>query len=521
MRLHDFLDYWAREQPNGEFAVQGGRCLTYAQAQATANRLANALVGAGLGVGDRVAVLAKNSIEYVLVLFGASKVGVVPVLMNYRLAPPEWVFVVDDAHARMLLVGSAFVESVESVRDDLPSVEQFVALDGPAPVGWQAYSVWIESFSADPPECTTAPDDDAYQMYTSGTTGRPKGAVLTHRAVTTNVHQIAHAIRGQPGERSLVVAPMFHAAVVFSTLSPLSWGGSLRIHQDFDAAEVVRALDEDRIGFVVLVAAMIQACLTTVQGVASRGFADLRLILYGASPIAEPTLRRALDVFGCDFVQAYGMTEATVALSFLLPDDHRRALADRPNLLLSGGRPVLGTELRVVDEHDRSLPAGQIGEIVARGPQLMRGYWNRGEESAAALRGGWLHTGDAGVLDDAGYVYVQDRVKDMIVTGGENVYPRAVEDVLFEHPAVADAAVIGVPDARWGEAVKAIVVRRDGQLATSEELISFCRTKLGGFEIPRSIDFVESLPRTPTGKVLKRVLREPFWAGHGRRVGGA
>jgi acyl-CoA synthetase (AMP-forming)/AMP-acid ligase II len=228
-----------------------------------------------------------------------------------------------------------------------------------------------------------------------------------------------------------------------------------------------------------------------------------------------------MGVFRCDFLQSYGLTEATQLLTFLSPADHRRALADKPALLLSAGRPALGTEIRVVDELDQLLPVGAIGEIVARGPQLMRGYWNRPDDSRAALRGGWLHTGDAGYLDDEGLLYVQDRLKDVIISGGENVYPRAVEDVLFQHPAVADVAVIGVPDERWGETVKAVVVLREGMAASADEIADYCRGKIAGFARPRSVDFVDALPRGPSGKVLKRVLREPFWAGHGRRVGGA
>jgi acyl-CoA synthetase (AMP-forming)/AMP-acid ligase II len=295
----------------------------------------------------------------------------------------------------------------------------------------------------------------------------------------------------------------------------------LYIQGDFMPAEVVRALHEERIVYATLVPAMIQACLVTVPHVAESHYPDLRLIGYGASPIAEQTLRRAIEVFKCDFVQAYGMTETTAVLTCLSPADHQRALTEKPALLLSAGRPVIGTEVCVVDEHDRPLPHGTIGEIIARGPQLMRGYWNRPEESAAALRGGWMHSGDAGIIDDEGYVYIQDRVKDMLVSGGENIYPRVVEEVLFQHPAIADAAVIGVPDAQWGETVKAIVVLRQGARATGEEIIDFCRSKLGGFERPRSVDFVEALPRNPSGKVLKRVLREPYWVGHQRHVGGA
>ena len=298
-------------------------------------------------------------------------------------------------------------------------------------------------------------------------------------------------------------------------------GATLYIQADFNPLEVVRALDEERVVASTLVPAMIQACLVFVPDIGTRNFDGVRRITYGASPIAEETLKRAVEVFKCEFSQGYGMTETTAVISYLLPPDHERALTDKPDLLLSAGRPLVGTEVRVVDEDDNPVPNGTIGEIIARGPQLMRGYWNLPDESAEALRGGWMHTGDAGILDDEGYIYVQDRVKDMIVSGAENIYPRVVEEVLFKHPAIADAAVIGVPDEQWGETVKAIVVLREGAAASDEEIMEFCRDKLGGFERPRSVDFVNMLPRNPTGKVLKRQLREPYWAGHKRRVAGS
>jgi len=333
--------------------------------------------------------------------------------------------------------------------------------------------------------------------------------------------QIALIIPAKPGERFLIVAPVYHAAAAAASFTCLYWGASLFIQPEFNPVEVVRALSEERIVMALLVPAMIQACLLYVPDIAQRRFPELRLIVYGASPVAEQTLRRAMEAFRCDFAQGYGMTETTAVLSFLLPGDHRRALSDKPQLFLSAGRPLVGTDVRIVDENDQPVPNGVIGEIVGRGPQLMRGYWNLPDESAAALRGGWMHTGDAGTMDDEGYIYIQDRVKDMIVSGGENVYPRVVEDVLFQHPAIADAAVIGVPDPQWGETVKAIVVLRDGANVTAEEIMDFCRGKLGGYERPRSVDFVNAIPRNASGKVLKRELREPYWAEHRRRVAGA
>jgi fatty-acyl-CoA synthase len=356
-------------------------------------------------------------------------------------------------------------------------------------------------------------------MYTSGTTGRPKGAVLQHRAVSANARQISSVTQVGSGDRYLVVAPMYHAAAAVSSFWVIGQGGSLYILEDFAPGEVVRVLSEERIVAGTLVPAMIQACLVMAPDVAQRRYESLKTIIYGASPIAVETLRRAIEVFGCGFAQGFGMTETTAAATFLLMSDHARALREKPGLLLSCGRALPGTEVMIADADDREVPRGEIGEILVRGPQLMRGYWNLPEASSEALRGGWMHTGDAASMDDEGYVYIQDRVKDMIVSGGENVYPREIEDVLFKHPAVADAAVIGVPDSQWGEVVKAIVVLRKDAKATEQELIDYARAHLASYKRPRSVDFIAELPRNPSGKVLKKDLREPFWKGHTRRVG--
>jgi acyl-CoA synthetase (AMP-forming)/AMP-acid ligase II len=521
MRLHDFFDFQAREHPGIEFAVLGDRRITYSEAAAEMNRLANAFASAGLEVGDRIAFLSKNSIEYGILFYAASKAGVVPVPLNYRLASPEWAYIINDAGAKLLIASDAYVSIVDGFRHDLGSVKKFVAIDAGDAEGWDDYRGWTGKEPASPPDRLVTGEHDVYQMYTSGTTGHPKGAVLTHGAVTAQLSQIIPLYRGSPGDRTLVVAPMYHAAAAITALLTTAQGGTMYIQEDFNPMEVVRALSEERIANATLVPAMIQACLVFVPDIAARNYDTLQRITYGASPIAEETLRRAVQVFGCEFFQGYGMTETTAVVSYLVDADHQRALKSRPDLLLSAGRPIIGTEVRVVDEDDEPLPNGEIGEIIARGPQMMRGYWNLPDESAAALRGGWMHTGDAGVLDDDGYIYIQDRVKDMIVSGGENIYPRIIEDVLFKHPAVADAAVIGVPHDQWGETVKAIVVLKDGTEASEEDVIDFCRDKLGGYERPRSVDFVKELPRNPTGKVLKRQLREPYWAGQKRRVAGS
>jgi fatty-acyl-CoA synthase len=525
MRLHDFLDYRAREHAAAEFAVQGDRRMTYREALEQTNRLANALVAAGLPPGERIAVLSKNSIEYAIIYYACSKAGVVPVPLNYRLAANEWSYIINDSAATLVIAADEYVGAVDGIRAELKNVKRFVGvnikgMDGIE--GWHDYADWVSGQPAIPPDRAVAvsEEDDVYQMYTSGTTGHPKGAILTHAAVAAQLQQVTMLLKGEPGERTLIVVPMYHAAGAVSTFVTVYWGACLLVQADFIPNEVVRALDEEHVTASTLVPAMIQALLVLVPDVAKREYKDLRQVTYGASPIAEETLRRAMQTFKCDFAQGYGMTETTAVVSYLFPDDHRLAVAEQPGLLLSAGRPVVGTDIRVVDDDDQPVPNGTIGEIIARGPQLMRGYWNLADESAEALRGGWMHTGDAGILDDDGYLFIQDRVKDMIVSGGENVYPRTVEDVLFQHPAVADVAVIGVPDDQWGETVKAVVVLKEGATATDEELMEHCRGKLGGFERPRSIDFVSELPRNPSGKVIKRELREPYWVGHKRRVAG-
>ena len=517
MRLHDTLDYSAREHPDADFALFQGRALSYRDAAKATNRLANGLVAAGLAPGDRFAVLSKNSIEMVLLYYAASKAGVVPVPLNYRLAPPEWSYIVRDAGARLLFAQGELASALESARAELSDVKQFVALDG-APAGYTTLDAFQAGQSDAPPDRNITPDADVYQMYTSGTTGRPKGAVLTHAAVMAQLHQGMLGFGTQTGDRALIVAPLYHAAAALMTFVAVQSAGALYIQEDFVPADVVQALSEERISAALLVPAMIQFCLVAVPDVSERRYDDLRLIVYGASPIAEQTLRQALEVFGCDFMQGYGMTETTAAATYLFPADHRRALAGDEKLLLSAGRPLLGTEVRIVDDEDTPVPNGTIGEVAIRGPQLMRGYWNLPEASAEALKGGWMHTGDAGILDDEGFLYIQDRVKDMIVSGGENVYPREVEDALFQHPAVADVAVIGVPDERWGEAVKAIVVPKEGEAADADALLEFCKGRLGGYKRPRSVDFIDALPRNPSGKVLKKDLREKYWEGHTRRV---
>ena len=527
MRLHDFLDYWAREQPEVAFAQHGSRQVTYAEAAVGANRLANGLIQAGIQSGDRVAVLSKNSIEYALLYFAASKAGAVVVPLDPRLTPSQWQYSLNNAEVRLLFCTAEFRAAVDAMRTDLDTVKTFILLNGIGDEatdnssGWLAYSNWIAKEEPVAPDRLVKETDSLYQLYTSGTTGRPKGVVMSQRAVVQHLIQLDLAFQSRPGERWLALAPFFHTsgttAVIF--LGAYS-GGSLYIQDTFTPKGVIRALAEENISVAILVPAIIRACLATIANDTRPNFANLRLLAYGGAAIAETTLRQAMDVFACDFVQVYGITE-TIAVSHLTPEDHRRALRDESDRLTSAGRPFVGTEIRIVNELNEPLPAGETGEIVTRGPQVMAGYWRNPEATAAALQDGWFYTGDVGYLDEAGYLYILDRLKDVIVTAGRNVYPGMVENVLSQHPAIRDVAVIGVPDAQTGEAVKAVVVLKDEASATEQTIIDFCEDQLGAFQRPTSVDFINALPRNTLGKVLKGTLRDRYWAGRGRRIGAA
>jgi acyl-CoA synthetase (AMP-forming)/AMP-acid ligase II len=515
MRFHDFFEYNARVRPRHPCIVEGDRRLSYGDVAREMNRLVNALRSAGLAPGDRFAYLSRNSADMAVAFLAASKSGCVALPLNWRLAPVEWQRIVQQAGATLVIAQHDLAPAFDETRAE--SLRAFFIIDGKR-AGWSDYRAWLAAHADTAAGTATGDDMPLYQMYTSGTTGEPKGAVLPQRAVISNSIQSLSVFERRfcMADRTLIVMPMFHAGAASFVIGTLVAGATMVIHRDFNPQALVDEL-ADGVTIVNLVPAMIQMALQ-VPGVAQRDYSKLHTMIYGASPIAEETLRQALQVFGCQFYQGYGQTEASACLTFLTNDDHVRALRDKPELLLSAGRPTAGTELRIVDPAGNDLPVGEVGEVLARGPQLMQGYWNRPAETAAALAGGWLHTGDAGRLDDEGYLYICDRVKDMIISGGENIYPREIENVLFEHPAVADAAVIGIPDAKFGESVLAVVVRRAGKDVSADEIVTHCRKALGGYKVPRRVEFVAALPRNPSGKVLKKELRAPYWQGRARNV---
>lgn len=517
MLVHHFLEYYARNTPDAPCLSHGDTHLSYGEVDAAANRLANGFLDLGIEPGQRVAVLGENSIEHCLLFMAASKIGAVSVPLNYRLASAELAFVISDANARILLVTDGVERTLEALRDLLPAGVDLITGSHPDSLHWDA---WLERFPATAPRV----DVDRYapfiQLYTSGTTGNPKGVVTSHYNLLqlTLMNLIATPRRPQPGSAGIVCAPLFHIGGTGSTIAGIFNGQHTLLHRVFDPEQLVDDMENNPVTSIFLVPAMIMAILK-LPDIDQRDFSQLQTIFYGASPISETVLRRAIEVFQCEFVQMYGMTETSGTVVNLTPDDHRRALAGKPDLLRSCGRPSVGVDIRIMDPEGKAVATGEVGEIWVKSDTNMLHYYNLPDATADNLNEGWIHTGDAGYLDEEGYLYLKDRIKDMVVSGGENIYPVEVENALAKHAAVADVAVIGVPDDKYGEALLAFVVTKPGMSLDVDEMVEFCRDKIAGYKIPRQLQVIDELPRNPSGKILKKILREPFWQAQGREIG--
>jgi acyl-CoA synthetase (AMP-forming)/AMP-acid ligase II len=504
-RLDDYLDYHARVHGDVVFVTDDQRSFTFCEAGRRIDHIAGRLSAEGLVKGDRIALLGKNSIEFFFMYLACSRLGIVPVGINYRLAPAESAYIVADSTARCLFADADLIGAVADMVEGVNAVCLF---------GKHADHMTFEHWLGDSPpryERTDLSSGDVMsQMYTSGTTGLPKGVLLSHGNIISNVYQTAlgSEYTWMAGEEFLLVAPMYHAAGIMIGYTGVLQGLTLVIHREYDSARVVEALRRRPIAAVTLVPAMLQMIIDNVPGLADMQFPDLRLVYYGASPITVPLLEQAIEIFDCDFTQGYGQTEANSIVAMLSASDHRRALAGRPELLETCGRAAFGTQLEVVDAHGAILPAGTEGEIIARGPQVMQGYWNNPEATSETLRDGWLYTGDVGIFDQEGYLTIVGRMKDLIISGGENIYPVEIENVLTSHPEVSEAAVIGVSHRKWGEVPLAVILARDAEPPPAEELRALCSERLAGFKVPAHFHFTDQIPRNPSGKVLKQQLRD-------------
>ncbi len=517
MLLGDLIRRNRKLLPQKAAVIFEGDSLTWSELDERVSRLANALIDLGAKRGDHVAILSKNCVEYLETYFGCARSATICTAINYRLTPRELQYVIENSEAKIVIVSDEFLGTLEEIRADLTFAEHFVVI-GKTPEGMKSYDDLLAAASPEAPDIEQHEDDVVLQMYTSGTTGLPKGAMLTHRNLMTNSVGCSLGMQFQPDDCILMVAPLYHMAAGMTSLSTILQGGPILLHRDFNPVAILDDMEGGVVTVVLLIPVMINFLLQ-MPDIEERDFSNIRGIVYGASPMPVEVLRRAMEIFQCDFIQGYGQTESSAVLCVLRAEDHLlEGTPEQLKRLGSAGREVFGTEVRVVDEEGADVEPGQIGEVIGRGANVMKGYWKMPEATEQTLRGGWLHTGDLGTVDEDGYVYILDRVKDMIISGGENIYSREVEEVLYMHPAVADAAVIGVPDGQWGESVHAIIVLRDGREATDDEIIEFTRGRLAGYKRPRSVEFTDTLPRNLSGKVLKKVLRDPHWEGQDRKV---
>ena len=513
--LGDIPRVQARRRPDAVAFHFEGRETTYAEFDRRASRVANALIALGLKPGDRVAHLGKNSDLYFELLLGGFKAGVVITPINWRLAAPEIAYVLKDSGARVLFVGQELTALVRNSTDELAGLETFVALEGGA-VDWPDFAAWRDAAPDTDPHVPVAPVDVALQLYTSGTTGKPKGAMLTHHnLLALRGHDTSDWNTWSDADVALVAMPNGHISGSGWGIMAIYNGAKAVVAREFDPAQVLDLMERHRLSKIFMVPAAMQIVVRHPKA-RKIDWSSLKYMLYGASPIPLELLKECMGVFGCGFVQMYGMTETSGTIVALPPEDHTPEGSPR---MSACGKAMAGVELAILDAEGGRLPPDEVGEVATRSAANMAGYWNLPEATAGALSAdGWLRTGDAGYLDADGYLFIRDRVKDMIVSGAENVYPAEVENAIFGCPGVADVAVIGVPDPKWGEAVKAMVVRHPGYRVSEAEVIAHARARIAGFKTPKSVTFVEALPRNASGKVLRRELRAPYWVGAERQV---
>ncbi|MCK9687497.1 acyl-CoA synthetase [Scleromatobacter humisilvae] len=518
MYITQALHRAAQQYPDRVAVRFRDRQRTFRQFADRVARLAGALQALGMRPGDRVAMLALNSDRYLEYQMAVPWGGGVLNPCNTRWSAAEIAYALEDSGSTILLVDDAFADMAAQLRRESTCVREVVHCgEDPRQPGMHAYEELLER-AAPVPDLLRRGDDLAAILYTGGTTGSPKGVMLSHANLVNSALALCCDELVVDAGTYLHVAPMFHSADMGFALAQWQGASTHAILAGFEPERVLDALARERVTHVLLVPTMIQMLVDHPSMRKPRDLGALRTIIYGSSPISEALIERVMDILpGVGFVQGYGMTELA-PIATLNGAFYHSAAGRAHGKLASAGRAARCMEVRIVDADDREVPRGTLGEIVARGPNVMLGYWNKPEQTAAAVRDGWMHTGDAAWMDDDGFIFIADRLKDMIVSGGENVYSSEVENALARHPSVAACAVIGIPDERWGETVHAVIVAKPGSDVAGDELIAHCRTLIAGYKCPRSVAFVDQLPLSGAGKVLKAVLREPFWRGRARRV---
>lgn len=505
---------WAVRAPDSPALTCGTWTLSWRELEERSARAAGALAATGVGAGSRVAVLDKNGTAHVEVMLGCGMLGAVYVPVNWRLAPTEVAQIVNDSESPVLVLSSEFLPVLKQMQGELAHVREIVVV-GLETGGMTAYEDWLSAATPATTDVSVGGEDAALQLYTSGTTGLPRGAMLSNRGLACVFTQAARLKMDQRSV-SLAAMPFFHVGGIGWLLFGLSTGAHTVLLRELDARQMLRLIPQHRVTHFFAVPAALKL-LCRVLGVDEHDYSSLVEIVYGTAPIHPDLLTDCQEIFGCDFAQIYGLTETTGAIATLSRDVH--ADPARRHLLAAAGQPMPGVELRCVDpSSEQDVPEGETGEVWVKSPQNMLGYWNQpGATAAAFAQDGWLRTGDLGHLQD-GYLFITDRLKDLVITGGMNVFPAQVEKVLLAHPVVIDAAVIGVPSEQWGEELRAVIVVQPRARYDVEEIQRFCRLRMADYKVPKQIRVVDELPRNSEGRVLKRVLREPYWEGRQRPI---
>jgi fatty-acyl-CoA synthase len=485
--------------PDREGLVCEGIRRTYKQLNDRANRLANAMTALGVNHGDRVGILALNEPEYFDMYFGLGKIGAILVPLNHRLAGPEIEYILSDCDAKVLVFGKEFAEVVDSIRNGISARDLIAVFDDP-PEWANSYECVIGEASGEEPEEEGGDDDTLTILYTSGTTGRPKGAMLTHTYYFWNSVNLMSTLGMDVGETTLIALPLFHIGALAGPPWLVHGGGKAVLLRTLDPKRFLELIQEEKVNGFGSVPQLLDF-LKLVPDFEKYDWSSIKVILVYAAPVPVALIEEYAQA-GIKVRQLYGLTECNTATVL----DGENAIAK----VGSCGKPFFHTEVRVVDDNDQDVGPEVKGEVLLRSPNMMKGYWNRPEETEAALKGGWLHTGDVGRLDEEGFLYIMDRKKDMIISGGENIYPAEIEDSLRHNSKILDVGVIGYPHEKWGEAVMAVVAVKEGEALTEAELLEWCQGRIGKFKIPKKVIFTEAIPRTPTGKILKRVLRDEY-----------
>ena len=495
------------------------RRLTFGEMDALINRLSHGLLGLGLATGHKVAILSGNSVEAAVAIFAIPRAGLTYVTLNARHSPQEHLDVLNDAGVDALLIAGEYLPSVEPVLEQARSLKHVVVI-APSGSSHLSYEELTAGRPTTPPDVEVDPHRDIERIhYTSGTTGRPKGAVwpfsMNEQVLNSILINLDRPIG--PEDINLNIGPLTHAAGLMMMVY-YARGATNIILPRFDEEAVLRTIERERVTSVLFIPTMLYRLLMR-SDLESYDLSSIRRIWYGTAPMAVDRLRQAIDVFGNVFRQNYGMTEIPQPITFLGPEDHiAEGDERRTRRLQSAGRPAMGVEIRILDEEDREVGPGEVGEIVLRADKLILGYWNMPEATAEAFKDGWFYTHDMGMWDEDGFLYIMDRKNDMIITGGFNVYPREVEEIVMRLPEVAEAVVIGVPDDLWGESIKAFVVTKEGCRLTGEDVLEHCRKHLSGYKKPKTVEFISRVPKNLYGKVDRRALKEPYWKGKARRV---